>query len=54
MGNKLLIGERVVLASQSPSRKMLLEQAGIAFDVVVSGVEEDVPEASPPPGLWRN
>ena len=48
MGNKLLIGERVVLASQSPSRKMLLEQAGIAFDVVVSGVDEDVPEGFTP------
>ena len=48
MGNRLLIGERVVLASQSPSRKMLLEQAGIAFDVVVAGVDEDVPEGFPP------
>ena len=48
MGNRLLIGERVVLASQSPSRKMLLEQAGIAFDVVVSGVDEDVPEGFTP------
>ena len=48
MENKLLIGERVVLASQSPSRKMLLEQAGIAFDVVVSGVDEDVPEGFTP------
>ena len=48
MENKLLIGERVVLASQSPSRKMLLEQAGIAFDVGVSGVDEDVPEGFTP------
>ena len=48
MGNKLLIGERVVLASQSPSRKMLLAPAGIACEVVVSGVVEDGPEGSPP------
>lgn len=43
MGNKLLPGGKVVLASQSPSRKMLLEQVGVDFEVVVSGVDEDVP-----------
>lgn len=48
MGNKLLIGEKVVLASQSPSRKMLLEHAGVDFEVVVSGVDEDVPEGFTP------
>ncbi len=36
--------EPIVLASASPSRKMLLENAGIGFEVVVSGVEEAVPE----------
>ncbi len=38
----------IVLASQSPSRKMLLERAGLRFDVVVSGVDETVPEALSP------
>lgn len=40
----LRIKETVILASQSPSRKMLLEQAGVDLEVVVSGVNEDVPE----------
>ncbi|WP_022871792.1 Maf family protein [Nesterenkonia alba] len=31
---------RLILASASPSRKMILQQAGIAFDVVVSDVDE--------------
>ena len=39
----LRIEERIVLASQSPSRKMLLEQAGVSLDVVVSGADETVP-----------
>lgn len=39
----LRIKEAVILASQSPSRKMLLEQAGVPLEVVVSGVDEDVP-----------
>lgn len=34
----------IVLASGSPSRKMLLERAGVDFEVVVSGVNENVPE----------
>lgn len=33
-------GQRLILASQSPSRKKILEQAGIEFDVVVSQVDE--------------
>ncbi len=32
--------EKLILASQSPRRKELLEQAGILFDVKVSGVDE--------------
>ena len=40
----LRIEETVVLASQSPSRRMLLEQAGVRMEVVVSGVDETVPE----------
>lgn len=46
--NKFLIDEKVVLASSSPSRKMLLEKAGVDFEVVVSGVDEDVPEGFSP------
>lgn len=44
MANKLLVTEKVVLASSSPSRKMLLEKAGVDFEVIVSGVDETVPE----------
>lgn len=39
----LKIEQKLVLASSSPSRKMLLEQAGLDFEVVVSGVDETVP-----------
>jgi len=34
---------KLILASASPSRKMLLERAGVAFEVVVSGVDENIP-----------
>jgi len=34
---------RVILASASPSRKKLLEAAGVDFDVVVSNVDEELP-----------
>lgn len=44
----LKIDRRVVLASSSPSRKMLLEQAGLDFEVVVSGVDETVPPGCTP------
>lgn len=40
----LRIDETIILASQSPSRKMLLEQAGVKIEVIVSGVDENVPE----------
>ena len=39
----LKIDRKLILASASPSRKMLLEQAGLDFEVVVSGVDETVP-----------
>lgn len=43
-----VIRDKVVLASRSPSRKMLLERAGVDFEVVVSGVDETVPEGFSP------
>ena len=39
----LKIERKLILTSASPSRKMLLEQAGLDFEVVVSGVDETVP-----------
>lgn len=39
----LKIERKLILASASPSREMLLEQAGLDFEVVVSGVDETVP-----------
>ncbi len=44
----LRIDQKLVLASASPSRKLLLERAGLAFEVVVSGVEEHVPAGYTP------
>lgn len=37
---------RLVLASASPARRRLLEQAGFAFEVCVSDVDEDVAEGT--------
>lgn len=31
---------KIILASQSPKRKELLEQMGVKFDVLVSNAEE--------------
>lgn len=36
--------KELLLASASPSRKMLLERAGLTFEVLVSGVDETVPD----------
>ncbi|MFI9030652.1 Maf family protein [Streptomyces sp. NPDC053560] len=44
---------RLVLASQSPARLGLLRQAGLAPDVVVSGVDEDAITADTPGELAR-
>ena len=44
----LRISERIVLASQSPSRRMLLEQAGVDIEVIVSGADESVPREYTP------
>lgn len=40
--------KQILLASASPSRKMLLERAGLEFEVLVSGVDETVPEEFTP------
>ncbi|GHJ35247.1 nucleoside triphosphate pyrophosphatase [Streptomyces sp. TS71-3] len=42
---------RLVLASQSPARLGLLRQAGLAPDVIVSGVDEDAVSAPTPADL---
>jgi septum formation protein len=42
-------GKRVILASQSPRRKQLLEQAGIPFEVKVVDTAETFPEDMPIP-----
>ncbi|MEU5208104.1 nucleoside triphosphate pyrophosphatase [Streptomyces sp. NPDC020742] len=44
---------RLVLASQSPARLGLLRQAGLAPEVVVSGVDEDALSAETPAELAR-
>lgn len=40
--------KKLILASGSPSRKMLLERAGLSFEVLVSGVDENVPDEYSP------
>lgn len=40
--------KQIILASGSPSRKMLLENAGVKFEVLVSGVDEATPETYTP------
>ncbi|MFC9227943.1 nucleoside triphosphate pyrophosphatase [Streptomyces decoyicus] len=44
---------RLVLASQSPARLALLRQAGLAPEVIVSGVDEDALTAPTPGELAR-
>ncbi len=48
MANVFAIRQKLVLASSSPSRRLLLERAGLDFEVAVSGVEESVPAAFTP------
>ena len=39
--------DNLILASQSPRRKQLMEQAGYSFTIVVSDVDETNPEGMP-------
>ena len=39
--------KRVILASASPRRRMLLEQAGLEFEILVSEASEDISGKSP-------
>lgn len=41
----------IVLASQSPSRKLLFDRAGIDVEVIVSGVDESTPDTFTPPEI---
>lgn len=43
----MYVGKPVILASQSPRRRQLLEQAGIPFEVKVSEADETFPEGMP-------
>ncbi|MEU1792605.1 nucleoside triphosphate pyrophosphatase [Streptomyces sparsogenes] len=43
----------LILASASPARRSLLRQAGLAFEVIVSGVDEDALSAETPAELAR-
>ena len=42
------MGSRLILASKSPRRFELLKQLGLDFDIVPSGVKEDVLHGEPP------
>lgn len=40
--------ERLVLASASPRRKALMEEAGLAFEIVIPHADETIPPCAPP------
>ncbi|MFB6454411.1 Maf family nucleotide pyrophosphatase [Chitinophaga sp. Hz27] len=44
-------GAPVILASQSPRRKQLLEQAGVPFTIKVADTDESFPETMPIPEI---
>jgi septum formation protein len=46
-----VMSRRLVLASASPARLRLLQQAGFAVEVMVSGVDEDLAQGSAPAEL---
>lgn len=39
--------DKIILASQSPRRKQLMEAAEIAFDIVIADVDETNPPGMP-------
>jgi len=43
---------RLILASASPRRRQLLEEAGYRFEIVPSGIEEPEPEGSVSPAAY--
>ena len=44
----LPISKRIILASRSPRRQALLKQIGLRFEVMESGVDEDLKDSLPP------
>ena len=44
MINDTLSGYRLILASQSPRRRQLMEELGIEFEVVIKDYDETIPE----------
>jgi septum formation protein len=48
------MSKKLILASGSPRRKELLERAGLSFDVIPSGYEEDMNLALPPIELVKH
>ncbi|HVW22938.1 MAG TPA: nucleoside triphosphate pyrophosphatase [Candidatus Saccharimonadales bacterium] len=46
--------QQLILASQSPSRKFILDQAGFVFEVDVSGYEEDMTLSMTPAELAKH
>jgi septum formation protein len=42
------MGNRLILASESPRRSELLKQVGLEFDIIPSRIEEDFIEGEPP------
>ncbi|HWK99610.1 MAG TPA: Maf family protein [Parapedobacter sp.] len=45
---------KIILASQSPRRRELLAQMGIAFEVIIRGVDECFPDQLDPVGAVRH
>jgi septum formation protein len=50
---ELMEKPRLILASQSPRRKQLLEQAGLSFTIIPSAVDEDLVDLTAPDKLVK-